>query len=373
MNRQDLPADSEAQACADAWQQAAAASSVVLEAHAIRYVDAAGTEWVDSGIDLRRGQSATLLASGQVWMSREADLHVGPKVALWFRIGDGPVQRALGAGTTFAAERDGRLWLVTRIPGDWIDVQGRFAPDFVRPGASGGVLVAALAWTGTAAAGLQAFAAADTSGAASAELQRLSAPVVPPSGWQPLWRIGQSSVFRRDDEAAGGPVGRPRIHCRCSHDAAILTHAVDVPLDASLRLAWSWCVEQLPSQLAEDTLPTHDYLSIAAEFDNGQDLTYMWSRSLPVDTSFRCPLPWWDEHETHIVARSGTEELGRWLAEEKPLLADYQRAVGGTAPARVIAIWLIAVSAFKRGTGVCAYRDIRLQSDAGTTEVPAGS
>jgi hypothetical protein len=32
-------------------------------------------------------------------------------------------------------------------------------------------------------------------------------------------------------------------------------------------------MELLPSEAREDMLPAHDYLSIAMEFDNGQDIT----------------------------------------------------------------------------------------------------
>jgi hypothetical protein len=42
------------------------------------------------------------------------------------------------------------------------------------------------------------------------------------------------------------------------------------------------------------------------------------------------------------VARSGTAGLGRWIDEERPVLADHQAAIGGPAPTRVVRAWLIA-------------------------------
>jgi hypothetical protein len=124
-------------------------------------------------------------------------------------------------------------------------------------------------------------------------------------------------------------------------------------------------VNALPSRIKEDELSSHDYLSIAVEFDNGQDLTYFWSTALPAGTSFRCPLPWWDRHETHQVVRSGAQQLGQWLDEEQPLLADYRRAVGGPPPHRIVGIWLIAVAILQRGRGECDYRKIELRSADG--------
>lgn len=69
-------------------------------------------------------------------------------------------------------------------------------------------------------------------------------------------------------------------------------------------------MDQLPSQAREDRLQTHDYLSLAVEFDNEQDLAYYWSAELPPDTAFRCPIPKWQGRETHVVLRSGTVDSG---------------------------------------------------------------
>ena len=109
----------------------------------------------------------------------------------------------------------------------------------------------------------------------------------------------------------------------------------------------------------------NDYLSIAVEFDNGQDLTYLWSATLPVGTSFRCPFPWWNERETHHVIRSGPAGLGRWQEETQPLLADYERAIGGPPPSRIVAVWLISVAILQRGRGECEYRKIELRGGSG--------
>ena len=145
----------------------------------------------------------------------------------------------------------------------------------------------------------------------------------------------------------------------------ILQYPVDVALDRSTRLAWAWKAEELPSKLREDSLPTHDYLSIAVEFDNGRDLTYMWSAALPEGKVFQCPLPWWDKRATHQVVRSDLAKLGVWLEEKQPVLDDYERAIGGELPKRAVAVWLIAASAFQKRKGICSYAKISLKSDKG--------
>jgi hypothetical protein len=213
--------------------------------------------------------------------------------------------------------------------------------------------------------GLNALAHRDTSGLAQEEAARLTAEQPIPQGWAPLWRVGHTSIFH---EKAGAGEKR-HIACRCHQDAGILKYPVDLKLDDDIDLIWSWRVHELPSSVAEDQAPSHDYVSIAVEFDNGQDLTYFWSSSLPVGLAFRCPLPWWDKHETHQVVRSGTRDLGKWLEERRPVLEDYRQSVGGEDPKRIVGVWLIALSPFQRGSGICDFSDIRLVGNRATVDI----
>ena len=162
--------------------------------------------------------------------------------------------------------------------------------------------------------------------------------------------MGQGRIFSTN--------GCGEISCRTCGDVGIVQYPIDLRLDDALTLNWAWMAESLRSDLPENIQATHDYLSIAVEFDNGLDLTYMWSTELAEGTIFQCPLPWWDQRETHWVLRNDHEKLGHWLQERRSLLADYRRAIGGEPPERVVAVWLIANSVFQRGEGRCRYRDI---------------
>jgi hypothetical protein len=170
-------------------------------------------------------------------------------------------------------------------------------------------------------------------------------------------------VFSRVDTP-----GAAVIRCQCDNDAMILQRSLEAPFTPDTRLRWSWKVESLPSARAEDSLATHDYLSLAVEFDNGQDLTYLWSAALEPERSFRCPVASWRQRETHIVIRSGHEGLGRWIDEERDLWRDYQNAIG-SPPARIVGVWLIAASIFQHGQGRCEYRDIELVAALGVRRV----
>jgi hypothetical protein len=346
-----------------AWQDAIAASAEVLRCHAIVKVPADSADWIDSGLAVVAGDSITLLAIGAARLSEDPPIAFPANLFLWRRIGSaGRIDKLAAPTMTFQAKEAGSLMLVAHYPGAWRDETGAFDPDWPRDAAKGSYDVAILVWRGSADDGLALFAARDASGIAREAHDKLAAPVRLPRGWRPLWRVGATEVYREKFEATDSP----RILCRCGSDAAIIEYPVDFPLEETTRLSWHWRVTLLPSAVGEDTLPTHDYLSIAVGFDNGLDLTYMWSAALPVGTSFRCPLPWWNKRETHQVARSGTKELGRWLAEDQSVLADYRNAIGGTPPTRIVGIWLIAVAAAQGGRGDCEYRSIRL-ADGGTS------
>ncbi|HYW04650.1 MAG TPA: DUF3047 domain-containing protein [Gammaproteobacteria bacterium] len=311
--------------------------------------------WFDTGIDLEPGEQVTVLAAGRVYMSKLLDIWVGAHFQLWARIGpDGEVFRGTRSTWTFRAQRGGRLYLASYFPGEWGDRQGRLGtPENDYRNASGGISVLLLRWArGTdPAAALAELAGRDGSPAlVQAEATRLQNPGVIPEGWQYLWYLGPAEIFRRTDAAMA-------CHTHC--DVGILQKDAPMPLTPDTRVRWSWRVHELPSELAEDTLPTHDYLSVAVEFDNGQDLSYVWSAELPPGRVYRCPLPTWKDRETHMVLRSGTRELGRWLDEDRNVYEDYRRAVG-EPPGGIVRVWLIANSIFQRRHGRCEFRDLRL-------------
>jgi hypothetical protein len=359
--------DSEFRATLQPW--VATVPQGLLAGHAFHRLPATQPPWFDTGVDLVPGESVTLLADGRVYLSRALDIWVGPSFQLWCRVGaDGPVFRGTRATHSFVTPHGGRLWLASYFPGEWADPTGRLGtPLDEYAKVSGGLSVLVLRWRpGVDASAELCRLAQDTRtpGLVLAEVERLDQPVPVPESWDYLWYLGPGEIYR----PTLAPDGRPAISCRTHGDVGILRREARLPLVPGTRLRWSWRVDQLPTDLAEDTLPSHDYLSIAVEFDDGQDLTYYWSAALPEGTVYRCPLPTWRDKETHVVVRSGRGNLGRWLDEERDLFDDYRRILGG--PAReVVRVWLIANSLFQRGHGRCEYASIRLANNERTLEV----
>ena len=135
------------------------------------------------------------------------------------------------------------------------------------------------------------------------------------------------------------------------------------------KLSWRWIVEELPSRLPENQLTSHDYLSIAAEFDDGQDLTYFWSSSLPVGKAFRCPIPRWTPLESHMAVRSGLPISASGSATSVTSTRTTRRT-SAARPRTVVNIWLLGVSLFQRRSGSCRFADMQIsQPGAGTLKL----
>jgi hypothetical protein len=308
--------------------------------------------WRSSGLTVKRGQGITVFADGAVWIAKALGVGATPATAMWLRIGGmGPLSKMSANATSFEAWADGELEFCLKPPGEFLNEDGEFDPEVPRKGASGKVVVVVALWQGDAASGMAAFErVTGLRGLVTAETP-------PPKGWHNLWRLGGGPIYR-DGECDGR-------HCIKVHthgDVGILQYPIELPLTDDVQLEWRWRVDRLPSTLPEHIQPTHDYLSIAVEYDNGQDLTYYWSSSLPVGTVFKCPLPWWSTRETHWVVRSGEAELKQWQSEARPLRADYIAAIPGQVPERIVKVWLIANSVFQRGHGEAMFSDIALVS-----------
>jgi hypothetical protein len=316
--------------------------------------------WFDTGIELTAGEHVTVFAVGRVWLARALDLRVQPDVQLWYRIGDaGEVFRGTRCSHSFIVGETGRLFLGNYFPGEWATRTGALAvPADAYSQMEGGLCAVVVRWAVPPLEGLQQLVTlGDVASLLSSEIDRLVHPVTPPDGWEYLWFLGPAEIY-----TAGPPAPqRPSIQCYTHRDVGILHYDVSMPLTPDTRVRWAWKVDSLPAQEREDQFHTHDYLSIAVEFDNGQDLTYFWSATLPPETGFRCPIPTWQARETHVVVRSGLDGLGRWWLEERPLYTDYQRWVG-PPPTRIVRVWLIANSLFGRREGQCEYGAIELQA-----------
>lgn len=219
--------------------------------------------WRSAGVTVLKEQGFTVFADGAIWIAKALRVGAGPGTALWVRIGGrAPIRKVTGNATSFEAWSDGELEFCLKPPGEWLDDSGRFDPAVPRSGATGKIAVTLALWPSDAATGVTAFERV------TGLRGLISDPAAPPGGWSYLWRLGDGSIYRPREAD-----GKSCIHVHTHGDVGILQYPVEAALDDDTVLEWRWRVDRLPSALPEHIQPTHDYLSIAVEYENGQDLT----------------------------------------------------------------------------------------------------
>lgn len=311
--------------------------------------------WTATGLVARRGAPVTWLAHGDSWLLSRRGPHLGAGLQLRARTGGrAPALSATGPTHTASAPHDGPIELACLFPDELRGPEERLIGDAIpRAAFRGGFGVVVAAWPpGTdVPARLAAAARADPTGLIAREAARLAHPVRPPAGWEAHPHVPLAGLHTAHHDG---------IAVATRGGVEIVRTPVRAPLSDTLELRWRWRVDALPSTVAEDTLLTHDYLSIAVELDDGRDLTYHWSAALPPETHYRCPLPHWRHREWHLVVRSGADGLGEWQREARRVAPDRDRAIGGPRPREVVAVWLIATTVGQRREGRAVYADVEL-------------
>ncbi|WP_245283959.1 DUF3047 domain-containing protein [Bradyrhizobium sp. Cp5.3] len=332
------------------------AKSPELAAYRVFDINAGDLPWTDLGLDAAQGQQVTFLLTGRMWLSREHDLWFNPGLIFHARTrGLRPMYIPMLNTGTMTASHDGPIE-VARSAAEWASEDGVLqTPPEIYKKADVRITGIALLWRGNARVGIKSLLAhGDVGDLLASELARLERGRKLPAGWSNLLGFGGGQeVFNRDENG--------EITCDSAGSASIIERPLSISLASGPRLGWRWKIDQLPSAAAEDQAPTHDYLSIGVKFEDGQDLTYIWSEHLPQGMVFRCPLANWKPIETHMVVRSGKAELGTWQAFERDIAADYSVHIGG--PAKSIShVWLLAITPFQRRKGTCRYADIKIST-----------
>jgi hypothetical protein len=289
-----------------------------------------------------------------------------PRHLLWWRIGaDGDATELIDNHETLTASQDGTLFVALRPPTIlWTDRRGTFPAPFVESEAVPVEFeVELLRLNGDARAALEVLAAGNDPDA-SAALAAADARKPLPGGFEHLWFLGRANVWTN-----GALDGRPGITADTDDDASIVRLPLNVDLTDETEFVFDWRYDTLPALGPETSAEFHDYLSVALEFDNGQDLTWMWSRELPEDSHFACPLPGWENRETHWVLQNGEAGLGDWFSHRRNVLSDYRAAIAGDAPGRIVAVWFIANSLFGRQQATASFADVAIESGEARREI----
>ena len=324
--------------------------------------------WHATGILLKAGESYSLFARGCIfWTDYETsqrgsmrpNLFGDPSFHLWARVSPGGKIKNLSEDSgSFIADCDGELELGIYM-GMWADEFGHLNHTSNYQRLRGDISLVVAAWQTQTLRALSAInePSKPTPPLIAAERARLGRQYQTPNGWQYLTETGTNEIFFEH-----GPPDSREISIDARNAQGIIRRPVDIPLSRSLTLSWQWRLDEHPSIGPEDRAHYHDYFSIGAEFDNGRDLTWIWSQYLEENHHFHCPVKDWTKRETHYVVRTQKDAHGCWIKDSRNVYQDVSISQG-EPPAKIVAIWLIAVSTFSHQRLRAAFKDILLADE----------
>lgn len=124
----------------------------------------------------------------------------------------------------------------------------------------------------------------------------------------------------------------PCLHLKSEKASFALQRDVDVDPDRLPYLTWRWKVTHLPAGGDFRHAFTDDQAAqVMVGFADRHVLTYLWDTTAPKGASGEAsaiPLV----HIFALVCESGAAQANQWLAENRNVAADYQRAYGRPAP-----------------------------------------
>lgn len=307
--------------------------------------------WISTGISLEAGDPFEVDARG-MWDAE--GLILAPRHVLWYRVSENGTARNFPSDDLFAvSEASGELEIAIRPPSFyWFDKQGTFPPEILEAPEVAVSFTLEIRQSGALHSLWQSEADKNLSQTLGRSEDR------PPKDFKYLTVLGESEVWSGRVVTDGYFVS-----ANLEDDVGIIKMPVNIELSESMLFSFDWLYHSLPAVAPETSVVGHDYLSIALEFDNGQDLTWMWSKFLAKGTSFMCPLPWWSERETHYVLDSGSDGLGKWKSHSRNILDDYAEAVAGDPPKKIVGIWLIANNLFAKQDASASFRNITLMDE----------
>lgn len=126
--------------------------------------------------------------------------------------------------------------------------------------------------------------------------------------------------------------------------ASGLFHKIDIDLNTTPYLHWSWKIDNLIPGADERSKDGDDYPArIYVVFSGGlffwktRAINYVWSSNQPVGSEWPNA---YTANARMIAVRTGADELGEWRSEARDVRADYRRLFGAE-PGRVAAVALM--------------------------------
>jgi hypothetical protein len=150
-----------------------------------------------------------------------------------------------------------------------------------------------------------------------------------PAGWTAYATPGGRPAY---DFEIVEDEGRRALRLESRDDHSTIAREVQVDLEATPMLEWSWKIVELPARgdvrdRATSDLTAH-LLVVWPRFPGplrSRLIGYAWGSGEPVNTLQRSQK---SSTVTFVILRSGAEGLGRWTTERRDVAADYRKIYG---------------------------------------------
>lgn len=156
--------------------------------------------------------------------------------------------------------------------------------------------------------------------------------------------------------------GRRALRADSAGSASSLYREIDVDLDATPIIEWTWRVDETLGDLDERTREGDDYPARVYViwkhplfFWKSRAVNYVWSNAQPVGATW--PNAFTDANR-HIAVRSGEVDTGRWLTERRDVREDFRRLFGESVD-RIHGVAIMTDSDNSGGSVTAWYGDIR--------------
>ncbi|MBI5523269.1 MAG: DUF3047 domain-containing protein [Desulfarculus sp.] len=156
--------------------------------------------------------------------------------------------------------------------------------------------------------------------------------------------------------------GRVVLRAEAQASASALIRTLRLDLRRYPRLRWSWKIEGILPQGDERGKAGDDYAARvyvvfpSALFWRVRAINYIWANRLPQGQHLPNAF---SANAVMLAVRSGPEQAGQWLSEERDVLEDYRRLFGGEPP-EMGAVAVMTDADNTGGRAVAYYGDISL-------------
>jgi hypothetical protein len=153
-------------------------------------------------------------------------------------------------------------------------------------------------------------------------------------GWDSLWMAKKFSRSANETRVAVGEDGNRSLEFTSRSSASGMWRNFHLKPVTNGRLSWRWKIERaLPGETDERSKDGDDYAArVFVVFSKPlfpwktRAICYAWAAKEPPGSVYRNPHA---KHVAMIILRSGGEDTGKWMSENRDIVADHVEAFGG--------------------------------------------